>query len=62
MAAGADRHATNVLPVVRSIQAAGVATLRGVAEALNARSIATARGGTWHATTVRNLIQRGGVA
>ena len=25
-----------------------------------ARGIATARGGMWHATTVRNLIQRGG--
>ena len=59
VAAGADRHAANVLPVVRSIQMAGVATLRGVAEALNARGIATARGGMWHPTTVRNLVQRG---
>ena len=62
VAAEADRHAANVLPVVRSVQMAGVTTLCGVADALNARGIATARGGTWHATTVRNLIQRGGAA
>ncbi len=29
-----------------------------LAEALNARGVRTARGGRWHATTVRNLLVR----
>src|SRR3954467_13962871 len=44
-AAQADRHAANVTPVVREIQAAGGKTLREIADALNARGIRTARGG-----------------
>jgi DNA invertase Pin-like site-specific DNA recombinase len=55
----ADRFAANVLPVVRQIEAAGVSTLHGVAEALNARGIRTARGGKWYPTTVKNLLDRG---
>jgi len=56
--AGADQFATNVLPIVREIQAAGAASLRDIAAALNARGIRTARGGAWHSTTVRNLLLR----
>jgi DNA invertase Pin-like site-specific DNA recombinase len=56
--AGADRHAANVLPIIRTIQAAGVASLHGVADALNARGIHTARGGKWYAATVRNMLLR----
>lgn len=48
-------HAENVLPVVKQIRAGG-ASLRQAAAELNARGIKTARGGKWHATTVRNLI------
>ncbi len=48
----------NVLPIVDQITAAGMTTLRQIADALNARGVRTARGGTWHATTVRNLIGR----
>jgi hypothetical protein len=33
-------------------------TLRAIAEALNARGIPTARGGEWHAMTVRNVLAR----
>lgn len=54
----ADTFAANVLPIIRDIEAAGVATLKGIAEALNARGIKTARGGRWHATTVKNVMQR----
>jgi DNA invertase Pin-like site-specific DNA recombinase len=53
----ADQHAANVLPVVRQI-AAGGASLRKIAEELNARGIKTARGGLWHAATVRNTLAR----
>jgi DNA invertase Pin-like site-specific DNA recombinase len=56
--ASADQHAANVLPIVRSIQAAGVVSLHGVADALNARGIHTARGGKWYAATVRNMLLR----
>jgi DNA invertase Pin-like site-specific DNA recombinase len=54
----ADRHAANVLPVIRDVQRSGAKTLRGVADALNARGISTSRGGRWHAMTVRNVLAR----
>ncbi len=58
MTAGANQHAANVLPIVRTIQTAGVVSLHGVADALNARGIHTARGGKWYAATVRNMLAR----
>jgi DNA invertase Pin-like site-specific DNA recombinase len=54
----ADRHAANVIPIIREIQRAGAKTLRDIAAALNARGISTARGGQWHAMTVKNLLAR----
>lgn len=54
---GAERLA-NVLPVIREVQASGVTSYRGIAEALNARRLPTARGGEWQPTTVRNLLLR----
>lgn len=48
--------AGNVCPIIESIQRAGVRTLSGIAAALNARAIRTARGGEWYATTVRNVL------
>jgi len=42
----------------RTIQAAGVASLHGVADALNACGIHTARGGKWYTATVRNMLMR----
>jgi hypothetical protein len=56
--AAADQFAANVLPIVRTIQTSGITSLAGVAEALNARGVRTARGGEWHASTVRNLLAR----
>jgi DNA invertase Pin-like site-specific DNA recombinase len=56
--AQADRHAANILPIIREVQAAGITTLKGIAEALNARGIRTARGGRWHNSTVRNALAR----
>ena len=41
-----------------SIQAAGVVSLHGVADALNARGIQAARGGIWYASTVQNMLLR----
>jgi recombinase len=55
---GADQHAANVLPVIREIRRAGATSLRQIADALNARGISTARGGEWHASSVRNVLER----
>ena len=56
--AKADAHADAVMPTIREVQAAGAGSLREIAAALNARGIATARGGKWEATTVRNVLRR----
>src|ERR1700676_1516724 len=56
--ATADQHAANVLPIIREAQRAGATNLRAVAEALNARGISTARGGAWHAMSVKNVLDR----
>jgi len=45
--------------VIRHIQATGVTTLADLAEALNARGVATPRGGRWHAASVSNVLARG---
>ena len=54
----ADGYATNVLPIIREAQKAGARTLREIAEAPNARGIATARGGQWYARSVANILER----
>jgi DNA invertase Pin-like site-specific DNA recombinase len=54
----ADRYAANVLPIIREAQKAGARTLREIADALNARGIATARGGQWYAQSVANVLAR----
>src|SRR5271168_826676 len=54
----ADRFAANVLPIIREAQKAGAATLRDIASALNARGVATARGGQWYAKSVANILER----
>lgn len=56
-AAKAEAHAGSVLPAIRTIAGTG-ASLRQIADELNNRGIKTARGGKWHATTVRNAIAR----
>ena len=56
--AAADNHAADVLPIIREIRKAGATTLREIADALNARGVATARGGRWYASSVRNMLGR----
>jgi DNA invertase Pin-like site-specific DNA recombinase len=56
--AGADRAASNVLPIIAEIRKSGSTTLRTIAEALNARGVPTPRGGRWHAMSVRNVLAR----
>jgi DNA invertase Pin-like site-specific DNA recombinase len=56
--AAASAFASNVLPVIREMQAGGTATFQAIADALNARGMQSPRGGKWHATSVRNIINR----
>jgi DNA invertase Pin-like site-specific DNA recombinase len=59
--ASADHHAASVVPIIKEIRAAGISSLEGIAQALQARGIRTARGGRWHAQTVRNVMLRKGM-
>jgi hypothetical protein len=43
---------------VYEIQKSGVGSLRGVAKALSARGVKTARGGEWTAVQVSDILQR----
>ena len=58
MKARADAFAARLLPTIRDIQRHGAPSLRAIAETLNARGIPTARGGTWSAMQVSNVLQR----
>jgi hypothetical protein len=54
----AAAFAANVLPIIESLRVYGVRDLRGLASALNNRGVLTARGGWWHVSNVKNLIDR----
>jgi DNA invertase Pin-like site-specific DNA recombinase len=56
--AGADQFAANLLPTIEAIRQSGATSLDAIAQVLNNRGTRTARGGRWHATTVRNLLER----
>jgi hypothetical protein len=56
--AGADAFADAVAPAIRGARAAGAKSLRDIANALNGRGIAAARGGKWEAMTVANVPKR----
>ena len=44
-------------PIIREIQSTGVASHRGIARSLNARGVATARGGAWTAVQVGSILR-----
>lgn len=54
----ASAQADNVLPIIRQIEASGAETLQQVADALNARGVPTARGGSWYPATVARIKAR----
>jgi len=54
----ADAFAANVRPIIREIQASGVSSFQGIARALAARGVRTARGGQWTARMVINILER----
>jgi hypothetical protein len=51
-----------VRPIIKEIQASGVSSLRGVARALTARGVPTARGGSWSDVMVAAVLRRQGVS
>lgn len=54
----ADAFAGDLKEVLEDIRAGGATSLAAIAGELNARHIRTARGGKWHASSVRNLEAR----
>jgi DNA invertase Pin-like site-specific DNA recombinase len=54
----ADEFASGLLPVIQAIRASGALTLSSTAIELNRRGIRSARGGKWHRSSVRNLLDR----
>ena len=57
--ARADAHAAKLAPTIKSLQASGATTLRGIAAELNRRGIPTATGrGEWFGAQVRRVLAR----
>ena len=52
----ATLFAANTLPIIEAIRQTGVTDR--IAAALNVRGVRTARGGRWHVSNVKNLIER----
>lgn len=58
VSSNADDRAERLRSTIDRLKADGVVSLAGIAEALNSQGIVTARGGRWHASSVRNLMAR----
>ena len=56
--AEADRFAAAIMPTIQQLRRDGITSYRGIATALNARGVRTARGGKWQVSNVRNLMAR----
>jgi DNA invertase Pin-like site-specific DNA recombinase len=54
----ADARAQDVQPFIQQAQQAGAVSLGQLAQALNARGIPSARGGTWSANSVARTVER----
>lgn len=55
----AAARAADIAPTIKSLQAAGAASLRAIADGLNAQGIPTARGqGKWSAVQVKRALER----
>jgi DNA invertase Pin-like site-specific DNA recombinase len=56
--AAADEFAAGLLPIVNAIRATGATTLEAITRALNDRGVRSARGASWHVSSVSNLLAR----
>ncbi len=52
------RRAQDLVPILADIRASGATSLRGIAAALNARNIRTARGAQWSSVQVMRVLER----
>jgi Recombinase len=57
----ADSGALDLVSTIRELRAAGFVARRALVEELNRRRIPTARGGSWHYTTVVRMLTRLGL-
>lgn len=53
----AKQRRAEILPIIKEVQKDGNRTYQEIANQLNKRNIPTARGGKWHATSVRNIMK-----
>jgi len=56
--AHAQERAQNLRAIIADVKAAGITSVRAIADELNRRAILTPRGGQWHATSVVPLLER----
>lgn len=56
--ASANAHARRLEPVIAALKDEGIVSLGAIAVALNEREMLTPRGGSWHKTSVKNLLDR----
>ncbi len=56
--ARAAARARDLAPTIGELREGGATSLRALARGLNGRGIPAPRGGTWHASQVRNLLRR----
>jgi DNA invertase Pin-like site-specific DNA recombinase len=54
----ATHFATGLLPVLRALQRGGATSLKEITDGLNDRGVRSATGGSWHRSSVRNLLIR----
>jgi DNA invertase Pin-like site-specific DNA recombinase len=54
----AAARAADYAETIADVRASGARSLAAIAKELNARGIVTPRGGQWHPSSVRNLLQR----
>jgi hypothetical protein len=58
-AARANANAADLAPILKELQAAGITSLNGIADALNERHVLTPAGsGHWYAMHVARLLKR----
>jgi hypothetical protein len=55
-----SQFASNVVPIIREAQSGGYTSHNAIAGQLNARKVATARGGRWTHVQVRQILERAG--
>jgi hypothetical protein len=58
----ADDFARRTLPMIEEVRSSGIASLKGIARALNDRGVATARGGRWTVDAVARVLARDAAA